>query len=249
MSNTHPMYQGLPASVRARLEEWQKSLEATFGADLVAVLLTGGVARGDYKFGESDVNAIVIVRGAISFERLEAIASATQAARYGARLSPSFIHESELAGACDAFPLLYDEVKRWHIRVFGEDALAKVVVHDTHRRLRIEQELREAVFWLRRAVTDSLGAREAVGGSVLRKIRQVRRPLAALLALRGVEHKADVASVVAAAGAHYGVDVSSLAAPRERPEEAHAALTKLLGHAIEDVDRVSTGPESLRREP
>jgi len=239
------MYQGLPPSVRARLEEWQKSLEDVFGVDLVAILLTGGVARGDYKFGESDVNAVVIVRE-VTFARLEAVSSATQAARYGARLSPSFLTETELAGACDAFPLLYDEVKRWHIRIYGEDALAKVTVHDTHRRVRIEQELREAVFWLRRAVTDSLGAREAIGGAVLRKIRQVRRPLAALLALRNIECKADVASVVACAGGHYGVDVSSLRAPREKPEEAHAALTTLLGAAIVDVDGIKTGPESLR---
>ena len=41
------MFRALPESVRARITEWAKSLEAALGDDLVAITLTGGVARGD----------------------------------------------------------------------------------------------------------------------------------------------------------------------------------------------------------
>lgn len=243
-----PIFRGLPSTVRERITEWAKSLSASLGEDLVAILLTGGVARGDYRPGESDVNALVVLRDA-SFAKLDAISSSMQAVRYGARLEPTILTEDELAGACDAFPLVYDEIRRWHLTLVGRELFTSVVVQDTHRRLRIEQELREAQIWLRRAVTDALGAREAIGGAVSRKVRQVRRPLRALLELKGIATKEDLASVLASAGATYRVDVAPLASPREAPEAAHEALRTLLAAAIVDVHVMQAGPQSLRKAP
>ncbi|HVJ94350.1 MAG TPA: nucleotidyltransferase domain-containing protein [Labilithrix sp.] len=238
---SHPMFLGLPQTVRDRITEWTKSLEAALGDDLVAVLLTGGVARGDYRPGESDVNAILVLRDA-SFEKLDAISSAMQAVRYGARLEATILTEDEVSGACDAFPLLYDEIRRWNLMLVGSDPFADAVVHDTHRRVRVEQELREAQIGLRRVVTDALGAREAIGGAVARKARQVRRPLRALLNLKGIECKEDLACVLACAGETYAVDVAPVTTPRELPEEAHGALTKLLAAAIADVQAMEDAP-------
>lgn len=234
----HPMFKALPQSIRDRLTEWAASLESALGDDLVAILLTGGVARGDYRIGESDVNALVVLREA-RFDDLDAISSAMQAARYGARVEPTILTLEELPGACDAFPLLYDEIKRWHFVLVGSDPFVSTTVSDTHRQIRVEQELREAQIWLRRAVTDALGARESIGGAVARKVRQVRRPLRALLGLKGLECKEDIKSVLACAGEAYAVDVTALAAPREDPEGAHRALTHLLAGAIRDVQSLA----------
>jgi hypothetical protein len=82
-----------------------------------------------------------------------------------------------------------------------------------------------------------------------RKVRQVRRPLGALLGLRGKTCKEDIASVLECAGRTYGVDVAPLAEPRDNPEAAHGALTKLLAAAITDVQALETGPTSLRGAP
>ena len=244
MNTTHPIYQGLPASIRAAIDAWRASLEAALGDDLVSIMLTGGVARGDYTYGESDVSAIVVLRDA-AFAKLDAISEATQTARYAARVAPTFLTLDEIPGAGDAFPLLFDEIKRWHIVIHGADTFASIVVHDTHRRLRIEQELREAQVWLRRVVTDSVHAREAIAGSVARKVRQVRRPLAALLALRNVACSTDMASVFTCAGARFHVDIAPLLAPNDDPAAAHTALTTLLAAAIRDIGQ-PTGPDSLR---
>jgi predicted nucleotidyltransferase len=243
---SHPMFRALPQSVRERLAEWVKSMAATLGDDLVAILLVGGVARGDYRPGESDVNALVVLRTA-DFAKLDAISSAMQAARYGARLEATILTEEDIPGVCHAFPLLYDEIKRCHITLHGRDASTTIVVHDTYRRFRIEQELREAQIGLRRVATDALGAPEAIGGPVRRKARQIRRPLRALLDLRGISCKEDVASVLAAAGKLYKVDVQPLASARDAPEAAHEALSRVLDAAVRDVRALDTGPQSLRR--
>src|SRR4051812_34977963 len=151
----------LPVVVKERLDEFSATLQKALGKDLVGILVHGSVVRGEYRPGESDVDVIVILDKA-DFAQLEAIGNAMQLARYSARIEAMILTESEIAGASDAFPLLYDEIKQRHILLTGRDPFKDVEVHDTHRRLRIEQELREAQIRLRRAVTDAASAREAI---------------------------------------------------------------------------------------
>ncbi len=226
---------GLPAGVRQRLDDFTKSLVTALGTDLVGILMHGSVVRGEYRPGESDVDVIVVVEEA-TFAHLEAIGNALQLARYSARIEAMILTESEIAGASDAFPLLYDEIKKRHILLVGRDSFATVEVHDTHRRLRIEQELREAQIRLRRAVADAFGAHEAIAGAVLRKVKQVRAPLHALLSMKGIECASDLASVTAKVGETYAVDVAPLHAARVAPAAAHAALVALLTKTIDDVN-------------
>lgn len=231
----------LPDGVRDRLLEFTKALETALGKDLVGILVHGSVVRGEYRPGESDVDVIVVLETA-DFAHLEAIGNAMQLARYSARIEAMILCESEIAGASDAFPLLYDEIKQRHILLCGRDPFSSVEVHDTHRRLRIEQELREAQIRLRRAVTDAFGAREAIAGAVVRKVKQVRAPLHALLALKGIACAPDLPSVLAKVAETYGVDVAPLRAAREAPDAAHAALVMLLSKTIDDVNGLEEKP-------
>ena len=235
--------EGLPPSVRERLEEFTKGLEAALGDDLVGILVHGSVVRGEYRPGESDVDVIVIL-GKADFAQLDAIGNAMQLARYSARIEAMILTESEIAGASDAFPLLYDEIKQRHVLLTGRDPFADVEVHDTHRRLRIEQELREAQIRMRRAVTDAFGAREAIGGAVVRKVKQVRAPLHALLALKGISCAPDLPSVLAKVGETYGIDVAALRIARESPDVAHATLVALLTKTIDDVNAMEHVPRT-----
>ena len=231
----------LPVVVKERLGEFTAALETALGKDLVGVLVHGSVVRGEYRPGESDVDVIVVLVRA-DFAHLEAIGNAMQLARYSARIEAMILCESEIAGASDAFPLLYDEIKRHNILLVGRDPFESVVVHDTHRRLRIEQELREAQIRLRRAVTDAYRAREAVAGAVTRKVKQIRTPLHALLALKGIASASDLTSVLAKLSETYGVDLAPLRAAREAPDAAHAVLVTLLTMTIDDVNGMHEAP-------
>jgi predicted nucleotidyltransferase len=229
----------LPPHVRERLDELTRALTTALGDDLVGVLVHGSVVRGEYRPGEGYVGvAIVLVKA--EFSHLDAISSALQTARYAARIEATILTESEIAGASDAFPLRYDDIKQRHILLVGRDPFASVQVHDRHRRLRIEQELREAQIRLRRAVTDAFGAREAIGGAVARKIKQVRLPLHALLGLKGIACPPDLWSVVAKVGETYGLDIEPLRTARESPEIAHATLVTLLTKTIDDVNAMES---------
>ncbi|HEY2369729.1 MAG TPA: nucleotidyltransferase domain-containing protein, partial [Polyangiaceae bacterium] len=204
------------------------------GDDLVGVLVHGSVVRGEYRAGESDVDVVIVLTEA-KLEALRAMSDAVRLARYAARIEAMILTEEEIAGAADAFPLMYDEIKRHHLVLAGRNPFEKVEVLDRHRRLRIEQELREAQIRLRRQVTDSLD-QDALARAILGKTKQIRSPLAALLALKGVATEPELAKVIAAAGKTWSVATDKLAAARESPDAAHAALSELLDKAIAAVN-------------
>jgi predicted nucleotidyltransferase len=227
----------LPAAVRGHLEELRRNLTKLLGDDLVGLLVYGSAARGEYREGRSDVDLMLVVKEAPR-AKLEAIANALQLARYAARIEAMILTASEIPRAADVFPLLYDDVRREHVLLAGADPFSDLAISDRHRRLRVEQELREAQIRLRRAVVDAQGSPEMLGGAVFRKLRQIRGALHALFALKGIEVADDLQSVFAQAEKTYGLDLAALFGVHEKPVRAHEAIEKLLAAAVEDVDRM-----------
>jgi predicted nucleotidyltransferase len=223
--------------IRSALDDLVKELVSKLGDDLAALVVYGSVARGGYRHGESDVDVAIVMKRAPR-EKLDTIANAVQIARYGARIEAIVLVSDEIPRAGDVFPLFYDDMKRHHILLHGQDPFAKLEIADKHRRLRIEQELREAQTRLRRAVIDALGDQIALGGAVQRKMKQVRFPLHALMTLKKVACEDSLEAVLEKSGELWHVDVAPIRNAREAAGPAHDALVALLDKAIDDVDRM-----------
>jgi predicted nucleotidyltransferase len=224
-------------ATRQALDELKAELVRSLGDSLVALAVYGSTARGAYREGESDVD-LAIVLSKSSRDRLERISNAVQLARYSARIETMVLEADEIPRAVDVFPIFYDDMKQHHVLLAGKDVFEGLVIKDTHRRLRIEQELRESQIRLRRAVIDSLGSNDALAGVVLRKAKQARFPLHALLRLKKIECPDELAAVLAKAGEVYKVDTAPIRNAREAAPAAHDALVALLAAAIDEVDRM-----------
>lgn len=231
----------LPAAVRTNLEALRTALERELGPGLVALLVFGSVARGDYRAGRSDVDLMLVLAddGRATLER---IGQPLLVARYAARIEAIIMRADEIEAAADVFPLLYDDIRECNVVLAGRDPFVKLEISDRHRRLRIEQELREARIRVRRMVTDGDRAPSSLAGAVEQKLRQVRGPLRALLRLRGTRVGPALDAVVRAAAMHWTVDALALRRVREEPAAAYDALAALLAAAIDDVDR---GPDHV----
>jgi len=230
----------LPAPMRRRIDELKKSLESALGDELACLLVYGSAARGEYKDGRSDIDILVVLKEA-GRGTLDAIANPLQLARGAARIEAMILTAGEIPRAADVFPLLYDDIRRCHIVLAGTNPFSSLEISDKHRRLRIEQELREAQIRLRRAVVDAQGDKRELAGAVFRKLRQIRGLLRALLALKGHEVGDELDGVLAKAAEVYGVDAAPLRKVHEEPEAAHDALAKLLAAAVDDADRMEEG--------
>jgi len=231
------LYASLPMTVVPRLEEMEKALVTALEAELKALIVFGSAVRGDYRPGYTDIEILLVLKS-VRLEQLGAIASPLAMARYAIRAEPMILASDEIPHAADVYPLLYDSIRRSHTLLYGEDPFATLVISDRHRRLRIEQELREAQIRLRRVVTDSLGQPEALGAPLVRKVRQIRAPLYALLELRKVACSELLDDVLTAAGKVYGIDIAPLLKIKEAPSAALATLTRLLDAAVSDIDKM-----------
>jgi hypothetical protein len=231
------LFAALPPNVGPRLEELQQALITILGSDLQALLVFGSAVRGDFRPGHSDIEIMIVLKS-VAPDKLNAIANPLAMARYAVRVEPMILTSDEIPRAADVFPLLYDGIRHSHTLLHGDDPFSGLNISDRHRRLRIEQELRETQIRLRRVVTDTLGQPSEMGSPVLRKMRQARAPLHALLLLRKVECGEPVEQVIAAAGKLYSIDVAPLSKIKEAPAAALATLTQLLDAAVHDVDQL-----------
>jgi predicted nucleotidyltransferase len=224
--------------VRARLEELANTLRAQLGDDLVGLLVFGSAARGGWVEHRSDVDLVLVLREPTR-EKLLRIANPLNVARNALRFEAVILSAEEIPRAADVFPLFYDDIKSCNLVLTGKDPFAELEISDLHRRLRVEQELREMAIRLHRAIVDAQGAPERLAGPVERKVKQLRGPLYALLALRKTPAEADsLEKVLEKAHTEYQLETKALLAVRKDPIAALDQLGALLKRAIDEVDRM-----------
>jgi predicted nucleotidyltransferase len=225
----------LPPNTKAKLEELREALVGALGEELQALVVYGSAVRGGFVEGRSDVDLLVVLRHD-DRSLLENIGGALLLARTSARIESMILRGDELGRAADVFPLLYDDVRSRHVLLHGEDPFAGLEISDEHRRLRIEQELRDARIRLRLVLSEAPLLPRLLNGAVARKVKQLRSPLHALLRLRGRTVEDGVEAVIQEACSIYEVDAKAVLRFDEAPEAAYDALTRLLDAAIADVD-------------
>jgi hypothetical protein len=231
------MLESLSPAVRTRLDELKASLEKTCGKNLVALVVHGSAVRGGWREATSDVDLICVLEDD-SEAVLAAIGPPLELARCAARIETMILTKPEISRSADCFPLLYGDVGRTSVTLCGANPFTGLQISDEHKRLRIEQELREIRIRMRRVAADLSGAAN-FGGAIERKLKQARGPLWALLALRGEPADDHLEEVLKAAARAYDIDVAPLRRLREEPaaaNAAYAALAKLLDAALADVD-------------
>jgi len=225
----------LPSNTKLKLEELRDALVGALGEELQSLVVYGSAVRGGFLEGRSDVDLLVVLR-TDDRSLLETIGGALLLARTSARIESMILRGDELQRAADVFPLLYDDVRSRHVLLHGTDPFAGLEISDVHRRLRIEQELRDARIRLRLVLSEAPLLPRLLNGAVARKVKQLRSPLHALLRLRGRTVEDSVEAVMQEACSIYEVDAKALLRFDEAPEASYDALTRLLDAAITDVD-------------
>ena len=233
-------FEALHPATHAPLSALKDGLEKAVGANLAALVVYGSAVRGGYVPRDSDIDVIVVLNDT-SLPQLVAIANPLLLARYSGRVEAMILKRENIGRASDVFPLLYDDVRQRNAVLSGSDPFADLAIADAHRRLRIEQELRETRIRMRRAVVDALGSEANIAGAVARKVKQIRGPLHALLLLKGLQADDRLEPVLHGGGQGVGNRHAPLLRVASSPAAAHTALRALLDAAIDDVDTLGEG--------
>ena len=235
----------IPREIATALELLQADLERLAGNNLAGLVLYGGLARGRFRPGKSDVNVLVLLHDA-SPSALLAVMPALLAARRSVGVDPMLLTPAEVPRAAAAFPTKFLDIRNHHQLLLGEDPFAALEVSREEVRRRVLQALQNLLMRLRH------GFLVAAGDPLTqtRMLAGVARPLAlelqSLLALRGHDGNEDDSSamVFAAAAAAFGLDAPPLAqlaglrhdAVVEDPAALFAAVLVVVARAVELVE-------------
>jgi hypothetical protein len=128
---------------------------------LVAVVLYGARAHGDYAEDAEHIFLLIVLRDT----SLEAVASVGPAIRWWRKkhkpmpriLSPELIRE-----AADVFPIEFLDITAHHLVLWGEDPFGDLDVQPDHLRLQCERELREKMMRLQEGYIETGGKSRSI---------------------------------------------------------------------------------------
>ena len=168
-----------------------------FGDDLIAIVLYGSAASGDYIAGQSDINFMVILseQGVDLFDRALDLVSKWKKRNVA---TPLFLSEAYIRTSLDVFPIEYLNLQNNYKLVHGRDILKDLTFHDEYLRLQCEREVKGKLLLLREAFLESQGKGKRLQQVMADSLGAFVAIFSTLLHLKGEEipqHKREIIRV------------------------------------------------------
>jgi len=130
------------------IDEFVQCLRTAAGTNLLAVILYGSAAAGDYVSEHSDVNLLCVL-GETSYARIEKLAPAVEWWTKQKHRAPLLMSAEEMRRSVDVFSIEFLDMRRHYRLLWGEDILKTLEVPTRLHRVQLEYELREKTILLR----------------------------------------------------------------------------------------------------
>ena len=244
---------GAPEDVALALETLARDLAAQAAGNLAGLVLYGGLARGRYRPGRSDVNVVVLLKR-LDAASLKAIAPALRDARRAAGVDAMLMTPGEVPFAALDFPTKFLDIQRHHVVLHGIDPFTPLQVPRAVVQKRIAQSLRNLLLRLRHRYLILCDEPDGLHRALADVARPLAIEMAALLQLDGLvlPDEDRTAALYGLAAQAFDLDAAALAdlaALRDgtREVDAHAVferLLDLLSLLADEVDRRAAAAES-----
>lgn len=203
---------GAPKAVAAALETLAAALQKEAGKDFAGLILYGGLARGRFREGRSDVNVVVLLHRTDTAV-LDRIGPALRAARRAAAVEAMLLTPAEVPVAAFEFATKFLDIKRHHIVLAGIDPFATLEVPRVMVQLRIAQSLRNLLLRMRRRYSIAYDDAKGLAETLIDMARPLAIELLAMLHDGGheVPRSDQTSAVFEAAAKAFGLDAGTLA--------------------------------------
>ncbi len=151
------------------INKFVEQMRAAAGTDLLAVVLYGSAAAGDYVAGHSDVNLLCVL-GETSFAAIAALAPAVEWWGRQKHRPPLLMSAEEMRRSADVFSIEFLDMRRHYRVLWGEDVLKTLVIPMRLHRAQVEYELREKTILLRQQLLVVSGNNQAKWELLLRSL-------------------------------------------------------------------------------
>jgi len=167
---------------RKVLEKFKEELKGLLGENLKAIVLYGSGARGDFVPGKSDIN-LLLVLGQVDFGSLIKIGKMLRRYRAHRFASPVVVDPEYLKRSLDVFPIEFEEMKRHHQVIYGEDFISELEISHSDLRLQLEREIKQNLLWLRELIIEHPSLSRRFVQLLLNASRSLSSQIRALLLL------------------------------------------------------------------
>jgi predicted nucleotidyltransferase len=230
------------------IDEFVERMRAAAGTNLVAAILYGSVASGDYVAGYSDVNLLCVLRET-SFAAIEALAPVIEWWGKKKHRMPLLMGAEEMRRSADVFSIEFLDMRRNHRVLWGEDILKTLEIPTRLHRAQVEYELREKTILLRQRLLMVSGNGEAKWELLLRSLPTFGTLFRhALIALgdAGAGSKREAASALAGKlGIDGGVFGELLDIREQKRDRKSAQVDELFGRYLKLVEQVTGAVDKM----
>src|ERR1700676_4910302 len=230
------------------ISEFVERMRAAAGTNLLAAILYGSAAAGDYVADYSDVNLLCVL-GETSFAALEALAPPIEWWGKQKHRAPLLMSAEEMRRSADVFSIEFLDMRRNYRLLLGEDVLKTLEIPMRLHRAQVEYELREKTILLRQRLLVTSGNDEAKWELLLRSLPAFGRLFRhALIALgdAGAGSKREAAATLAA---QLGIDASvfgELLDAREHKKDRKAAkVDEMFARYLKLVEQVTAAVDKM----
>ncbi len=230
------------------INEFVERMRASAGTNLLAVILYGSVAAGDYVADHSDVNLLCVL-GDTSFAAIAALAPVVEWWGKQKHRAPLLMSAEEMRRSADVFSIELLDMRRQHRVLWGEDVLKTLEISMQLHRAQVEYELREKTILLRQRLLVTAGNEAAKWELLLRSLPAFGTLFRHTLIALGDAGAGSKREVAAALAAKLGIDTSvfgELLDIRERRRDRKSAnVDKIFARYLRLVEQVTASVDKM----
>jgi len=205
----------LADSVSEALGLFVDAAKNAFGSNLRSIVLFGSAAEGKMR-ATSDVN-ILIVLDALDRDQMDAFREPLRIAHAALNVQAMFVLTSELNEAAEAFANKFDDIRRRHVVLHGDDVVKTLTISRDALVRRVRQVLLNQTLRLRDAYAERSLREEQAAAAIADAAGPLRAAAAAILEIEGrpaADPKAALAALVA--GTEHSAMLHYISEARER---------------------------------
>lgn len=228
--------------VEKALAELVLRLREAAGPNLLGVALYGGLAKGRFTPGVSDVNVLVVV-AETGLDRLLPMAPALTGALRDARVVPFVVTPEDLRISARLFPGKVFDMQASHRVLWGDVHLSEIEVAPEALRLRARQEIKNMELRLRLRALERGGDAGTLWRGMVASLPKVAVTLETLLRTGGVAVPPDRPGLLRLAAREMGIPEERMEPftrlHRTDPQPDDATVRRLYGEYLELLAAIS----------
>jgi len=229
------------------INEFVERIRGGAGKNLLAVILYGSAAAGDYVADHSDVNLLCVL-SETSFAAIAALAPAVEWWGKQKHREPLLMSAEEMRRSADVFSIEFLDMRRHYRVLWGEDVLNTLEIPMRLHRAQVEYELREKTILLRQRLLVSANA-DAKWELLLRSLPAFGTLFRHTLIALGDAGAGSKREVAAALAGKLGIDTSvfgELLDIRERKKDRKSAnVDEIFARYLKLVEQVTAAVDEM----